>query len=135
MGIGHGKIHKGNNKLDCQVLILLKFHYLQSFNVKKFDANWCCIKVLLHVQNNCGQCLKNKFKCIFWLSNVHHSFSKLDIILILRIIFFLKWVKLIEKTDLNAFISNVHLTLKIMKFENVFLIKFIHFYVKHGCII
>jgi hypothetical protein len=66
---------------------------------------------------------------------VHHSFSKLDIILILRIIFFLKWVKLIEKTDLNAFISNVHLTLKIMKFENVFLIKFIHFYVKHGCII
>ncbi len=66
---------------------------------------------------------------------MHHSFSKLDIILILRIIFFLKWVKLIEKTDLNAFISNVHLTLKIMKFENVFLIKFIHFYVKHGCII
>jgi len=41
----------------------------------------------------------------------------------------LKRVKLIKKTDLNAFISNVHLTLKIMKFENVFLIKFIHFYV------
>jgi hypothetical protein len=33
------------------------------------------------------------------------------------------------KTHLNIFVSNMFLTLKIMNFENVFLIKVIHFYV------
>ncbi len=33
------------------------------------------------------------------------------------------------KTHLNLFVSNVFLTLKIINFENVFLIKVIHFYV------
>jgi hypothetical protein len=33
------------------------------------------------------------------------------------------------KTHLNIFVSTVFLILKIMNFENVFLMKFIHFYV------
>jgi len=61
---------------------------------------------------------------------VHHSFSKLKRILTLMIIKkTLEIGKIHLKTHLNIFVSTVFLILKIMKFENVFLMKFIHFYV------
>ncbi len=60
------------------------------------------------------------FKNQFSLSNMHHSFSKLDWILTLMIIKKeLKCVKFIFITHLNAFGSNVLLALKIMNFEDV----------------
>ncbi len=61
-----------------KVPLLIKFH------CSKLDANWWCFKSLF-------TCLKQLWriifsKCPFYLSNVHHSFSKLKRILILMII-------------------------------------------------
>ncbi len=41
-------------------------------------------------------------------------------------------MKIVFITDLNTFGSNVLLTLKIMDFENVVLIKIVHIYVIEG---
>ncbi len=75
----------------------------------------------------------------FSLSNVQHSFSKLEMVLTLII----TRAKRIEiggirfSTHLNAFDSNVFLALKIMNFEDATLTKIIQFYAikKHECII
>ncbi len=72
------------------------------------------------------------FKHPFLLSNVHHSFSKLKRILLILILEKKKTLKIGEicfKTHLSTFSSNVFLTLKIIKFENVSLTQVIHFYV------
>ncbi len=60
---------------------------------------------------------------------MHHSFSKLERILILII----RKTKALEvgqihfKTHLNTFVSNMFFILKIMSFENVFSTKVTHF--------
>jgi len=66
-------------------------------------------RVFLHVLNNYGHFFYFFFKHPFSLSNVHHSFSKLERILILII----RKTKALEvgqihfKTHLNTFISKV----------------------------
>jgi hypothetical protein len=67
---------------------------------------------------------------------VHHSFSKLERILTLMIrrAKGLELINFIFTTDLSTFGSNMFLTLKIMDFENVALIKVIHIYVIEGMI-
>jgi len=69
------------------------------------------------------------FKCHFSLPNVHHSFSKLEMILVVMSIKAktLEMDKIHFKTHLNIFVSNVFLALKIMNFDNMFLTKFILF--------
>jgi len=75
-------------------------------------------KKKLHVQNIMNQ---NKHSNIFFLlSNIHHSFSKLERIFI--IIIFKNTLEIGEidfKAHLSKFFSNVFLTLKIMNFKNV----------------
>jgi hypothetical protein len=58
----------------------------------------------------------------FFLINVHHSFSKLEMILVVMSTKAkaLEINKIHLKTYLNIFVSNVLLALKIMNFENVF---------------
>jgi hypothetical protein len=57
---------------------------------------------------------------------VHHSFSKLEMSIKAKA---LEINKIHLKTNLNIFVSNVLLALKIMNFGNVFLTKVIHFFV------
>jgi hypothetical protein len=58
---------------------------------------------------------------------VHHSFSKLEMILVIMSIKAkaLEIDKIHFKTHLNIFVSNMLLVLKIMNFDNMFLPKFI----------
>jgi len=74
------------------------------------------------------------FKSLFFfLPNVHHSFWKLEktlTLMIRRAKGFKLMIFLI--TYFSAFDSNMLLTLKIMDFENVVLIKIIHIYVIEG---
>jgi hypothetical protein len=81
----------------------------------------------LHVQNNYGHCFF--FQTSFFIINVHHSFSKLEriLLLIIRKTKALEIVEIHVKTHLNTFVSNMFLILKIMNFENVFSTKVIHF--------
>jgi hypothetical protein len=74
-------------------------------------------KAFLHVQSNCHNGFI--FEMPFFLSNVHHNFSKLKKTLTLMIIKIkaLEIGKLHFKMDMNIFVSNMHLTLKIMNFK------------------
>ncbi len=65
------------------------------------------------------------------LLNVHNSFWTLERILTLMIrkTKGFELMKIVFITNLNTFDSNVFLTLKIMDFENVNLIKVVHIYV------
>jgi hypothetical protein len=86
--------------------------------------------MFLHVQSIQTSKVDNPcfFQTLFFLSNAHHFFRKLEKIFTLMIrrakrlelmIFFLI-------TDLNTFDSKMFLTLKIMDFENVPLTKLVH---------
>jgi len=84
-----------HNKLDCQFFFLLKFHYL--FYVSLFKT-WC--KLMMFQKSFCMfQTIMHNgfffFQTYFFLSSVHHSFSKLERILTL-IIFFKKHFKLLN---------------------------------------
>ncbi len=70
----------------------------------------------------------------FFLPNVHNYFQKFQRILTLmmRRAKELELMKIVFTTNLNTFGSKMFLTLKIMDFENVFLIKVIHVYVIEG---
>ncbi len=74
------------------------------------------------------------FKRLFFLPNMHHFFSKLERILTLMIrrAKGFKLRKIVSITNLNTFGLKVLLTLKIMDFENVPLIKVVHVYVIEG---
>jgi hypothetical protein len=65
---------------------------------------------------------------------VHHSFEKLERILIsmIRRTKGLELMKIVFIINLNTLSSKVALTLKIMDFENVPLTKFVHVYVIEG---
>jgi hypothetical protein len=69
---------------------------------------------------------------------VHHSFSKLEMILVVMSIKAkaLEIDKIHFKTHLNIFVSNMLLALKIMNFDNMFLTNlFLLKKFKQGCII
>jgi hypothetical protein len=84
-------------------------HYLQSFDVQNLMHINDVSKGLLHVQASCG---------IFFFSNIFFHTEVAP--------FFLK----IEIGEFSsAFHSNMFLVLNIIKFHNVFLTKFIYFYV------
>ncbi len=74
------------------------------------------------------------FKHLFFLSNVHHYFWKLERILTLMIRKEkgLELMKIIFIIHLNTLGSKMFLTLKIMDFENVALTKVVHIYVIEG---
>ncbi len=65
---------------------------------------------------------------------MHHSFSKLkrNLTLMIRREKKLELMKIVLITNLNTFGSNVLLSLKIIKFENVILTKVVHIYVIEG---
>lgn len=71
------------------------------------------------------------FCFFFFLSNVHHSLSKLERILTLMIFIKneLKKFKIKFTTHLSIFGSNLFLALKLINFEDVNLTKVIYFYV------
>ncbi len=76
-----------HNKLDCQIFFPLKVPLIiLCFIVQNLMQIDDVSKVLLHVPNYYAQWILF-FQTSFFLSNVHHSFSKLERILTLIIIF------------------------------------------------
>ncbi len=121
-----------HNSLDCH-----KFFEIFFINFKVYMLKaWHKSKLFLHVQST--QTLKMDnfifFRHPFFLPNVHNYFQKFQRILTLmmRRAKRLELMKIVFTTNLNTFGSKVFLTLKIMDFENVFLIKVIHVYVIKG---
>ncbi len=109
--------HKRNIIIGLSIFIFFKVPLLIKFHCSKRDANWWCFK-------NPFACLKQLwtiifFKCPFYLSNVHHSFSKLKRILILMIIKakHLKFIKFFWKHIWTYLFQILFLTLKIMNLK------------------
>jgi hypothetical protein len=84
---------------------------------------FCMFKTIMNQNKN-----SNSF---FFLSNMHHSFSKLEriYIIIMKKENALEIGEIDSKTHLSKFVSNVFLTLKIKNFKNVSLTKVIQFYI------
>ncbi len=121
-----------HNNLDTHI-----FLGIFSINYKVYMLKiWHKSKMFLHVQSIQTLKMDNPyfFQTSFFLSNVHHSFWKLERILTLMIRKpkGFELMKIIFITHLDTFGSNVILTLKIMDFKNVPLIKIIHIYVIEG---
>jgi len=138
----HNFISLKNHKKITINLIVNFFSFSSSITYKiSLFKIWCKLKMFQESFCMFKTIVNNDFffKCFFSLSNVHHSFSKLEMILILIIIKEKSFEigKIHFKTHLNMVVSNVFFTLKIMIFEIVSLTKCYLFlcYLKCGCII
>ncbi len=109
------------------------FSLIAKFICSKFDTNRKCFCMFKTLKPQ--ECIIFIFfKPLFFLTNVHHCFCKLERILTLmtRRAKGFELMKIIFIINLITFGSNVFLTLKIMDFENVGFIKVVHIYVIEG---
>jgi hypothetical protein len=128
------KDHKGNIIIWNVINFLEYFPLIAKFTCSKFDPNqkcFCMFKTLKPWEWTIGF-----FLTFFFLPNVHHAFWKLERVLTLMIrkAKWLELMKIIFITHLCTFDSKVLLTLKIMDFESVALIKVVHIYMIKGII-